>query len=107
MGFFGKKINLYKEYSIGQAMWLLAQPEFKDIYTSEVLENGKVRIMTIEESKQLEARYRERTKAFKDSYKNKITNFKEYKKTQQDDEKIINYKDYLYERNSEREQEIG
>lgn len=102
LGLFKKKIDLYKEYNIGEAMWLLAQPEFKEVYTSEVLENGKVKIITIEESKRLEARYRERANTFKEQYKNKITDFNEYVK-KQDNEKIVNYNDYRYGRNSERE----
>ncbi len=104
MGLFRKKLDLYRDYSIGEAMRILAQPKFENVYTSKVLENGKVRIITIEESRKLEAEMRKRKTAreeFNAKYNcqitNNITDFNNY---------LVDYNDYLCRRNAE-EREIG
>lgn len=102
MGLFRKRINPNKRYNMSEVLSILSQPEFKN-YTSVELETGEYNIITIERSKELESRVRER-KSVKNAFYERINGGENYRNKTAN---IINFNAYHQEKNAQREQEIG
>lgn len=59
MGLFRKTINPKKNYEMSEVLYLLSQPEYEN-YTSIEVSTGIYHIITIQESRKLEHKERER-----------------------------------------------
>lgn len=111
MGLFRKKINPNKNYDMSEVLNLLSQPEYEN-YTSIEVGRGIYHIITIQESRKLEHKERERQSTRKQFYENingkgayqnqtaEIVNFNTYRNKEKNQAKIINF-------NSEEEIGIG
>lgn len=111
MGLFRKKINPRKNYDMSEVLHLLSQPEYEN-YTSIEVSRGIYHIITIQESRKLEHKERERQSAKnqfyesingKGAYQNQtanIVNFNTYRNQGKNERKTIDF-------NSEEELGIG
>lgn len=111
MGLFRKNINQKKDYDMSEVLHLLSQPEYEN-YTSIEVDRGVYHIITIQESRKLEHKERERQSARNQFYENingkgayqnqtaEIVNFNTYRNQGENQGKIIDF-------NSEEELGIG
>lgn len=111
MGLFKKNINPKKNYNMSEVLHLLSQPEYQN-YTSIEVSRGIYHIITIQESRKLEHKERERQSIRNQFYKNingkgayqnqtaNIVKFNTYRNQGENEGKTINF-------NSEEELGIG
>lgn len=93
MGFFSnKKKKQSKVYNMAEALKILSNPRYKE-YTSLEVEPGKYRIVTIEESRNLEEQIRARS-AVNNEFAERISGGGVYRKMNYTPQTTPNYNNY-------------
>lgn len=94
MGFFNRKNNMKQDrtYSMSEALKILSDQKYKD-YTSLEIEPGKYRIVTIEESRNLEEKIRARSVS-NNEFTERITGGGNYRNMNYTPQLTPNYNNY-------------